>query len=271
MANTFFDKFFRPFTVLDSNDVVDILGGLSPLIYKGAIDLSSNPNYPSATTGDTYTISVDGKIGGASGVSLTQGDLIVAKADNAGGTQAAVGSSWNTIQVAINNIVVGPTGTTSSAIALYDGATGVLLKDSGVLISTDGTLVSNSDLKVATEKAVKTYIDTALALKSDKYLTLNTQTDSYTLALSDVDKIVEINKATVTTLTVPKNSVVAFPIGTTIAIKQQGAGAVTISPVDGDVTINSTYGLILQAQYSYAVLIKVDTNIWNVVGSLRNS
>ena len=31
--------------------------------------------------------------------------------------------------------------------------------DSGVAISTDGTLASNSDLKVPTEQAVKTYVD----------------------------------------------------------------------------------------------------------------
>lgn len=58
------------------------------------IDCSANPNYPAANKGDTYYVSVAGKIGGASGVNVAVGDAIIAKADNAGGTQAAVGSSW---------------------------------------------------------------------------------------------------------------------------------------------------------------------------------
>lgn len=61
---------------------------------QGDIDCSANPNYPAANKGDAYIVSVAGKIGGASGVSVDAGDIIIAKADNAGGTQAAVGSSW---------------------------------------------------------------------------------------------------------------------------------------------------------------------------------
>lgn len=61
---------------------------------KGAIDCSANPNYPSALKGDAYYVTVAGKIGGASGITVEVGDMIVASADNAGGTQAAGGSSW---------------------------------------------------------------------------------------------------------------------------------------------------------------------------------
>lgn len=55
--------------------------------------------------------------------------------------------------------VVGPEGSTDSAIALFDSTTGKLLKDSAVTISTDGTLSADSDSNVATEKAVKAYVD----------------------------------------------------------------------------------------------------------------
>ena len=64
------------------------------LDFKGSINCSTNPNYPAASKGDAYAVSVAGKIGGASGVSVDVGDMIVASADNAGGTQASVGSSW---------------------------------------------------------------------------------------------------------------------------------------------------------------------------------
>lgn len=61
---------------------------------KGDTDASANPNYPAASKGDAYYITVAGKVGGASGKSVEIGDTIIAKADNAGGTEASVGTSW---------------------------------------------------------------------------------------------------------------------------------------------------------------------------------
>lgn len=72
--------------------VIAAITGL--LDWKGDTDCSSNPNYPAASKGDAYIVTVAGKIGGASGKSVDIGDVFVAKADNAGGTEAAVGTSW---------------------------------------------------------------------------------------------------------------------------------------------------------------------------------
>lgn len=69
------------------------------LEYKGAIDASGNPNFPAAVVGDTYRISVAGKIGGAAGTVVQAGDWITANTDNAGGDLATVGTSWDIIQV----------------------------------------------------------------------------------------------------------------------------------------------------------------------------
>ena len=88
-----------------ADQLLTIAGALT---YKGATDLSGNPNYPAGAVGDVYTVSVAGKIGGASGISLTEGDLYICKIDNSGGTQASVGADWNTVQLALNNIVIGP-------------------------------------------------------------------------------------------------------------------------------------------------------------------
>ena len=59
-----------------------------------AIDLSTNPDYPASTPGQSYRVNVSGKIGGASGVDASVGDLIVALTTSVGGTQAAVGSDF---------------------------------------------------------------------------------------------------------------------------------------------------------------------------------
>lgn len=64
------------------------------LTLKGSTDCSANPNYPAAVKGDTYLVSVAGRIGGASGKLVDVGDSYIASANNAGGTEASVGTSW---------------------------------------------------------------------------------------------------------------------------------------------------------------------------------
>lgn len=64
------------------------------LDFKGSVNCSGNPNYPAALKGDAYVVSAAGRIGGGSGAAVDVGDVVVASADNAGGTQAAVGTSW---------------------------------------------------------------------------------------------------------------------------------------------------------------------------------
>jgi hypothetical protein len=89
--------------------VAEILARLASndaMLYKGAIDASSNPNYPAGDAGDTYRISVAGKIGGASGPNVEVGDMIILHVDgSAAGTQAAVGANWDIIQTNIDGAV----------------------------------------------------------------------------------------------------------------------------------------------------------------------
>lgn len=82
-----------------NDNFTELYTGLTGLLdFKGSTDCSANPNYPAASKGDFYLVSVAGKIGGASGISVEVGDSYFATADNAGGTQAGVGSSWTVIQ-----------------------------------------------------------------------------------------------------------------------------------------------------------------------------
>jgi hypothetical protein len=98
-------------------------------------------------------------------------------------------------------------------------------------------------------------------------LTLNPQTASYTLVLGDSAKQVEMNVASANTLTVPPNSSVAFPVGTTILVVQIGAGQTTLTAGSG-VTINSTPGLKLRTQWSTSTLVKRATDTWLAFGDL---
>lgn len=90
------------------------------------------------------------------------------------------------------------------------------------------------------------------------------KTDSYTLVLTDAFKVITINKATGTNLTVPPNSSVAFPIGTVIKIRRLGAGAITFVAGVG-VTINNTLGTLVDAGQNIDMfLTKSATNTWYV-------
>ena len=95
---------------------------------------------------------------------------------------------------------------------------------------------------------------------------INTQTDSYTLVLADAGKLVEMNKSTACTLTVPPNSSVAFPVGTEIEIKQLGAGQVTIVAGSGVTLRNADTALKIEKQYCSASLKKRATDEWYVDG-----
>lgn len=139
-----------------------LLASASAMEFKGVTDCSANPNYPAGNVGDTYAVSVAGKIGGASGAVVEAGDMFICITINAGGTQASVGVDWVVVQVNINGAVVGPASAVSADFATFSGTTGKIIQDSGLSLSTDGTMASNSDLLVPSQKAVAT----ALALKA---------------------------------------------------------------------------------------------------------
>ena len=109
---------------------------------------------------------------------------------------------------------------------------------------------------------------TNLALKTDKLIVANRQTASYTLVLSDADKLVEMNVGSANNLTIPLNSSVAFATGTQILLAQYGAGQTTIVATSG-VTIRSNGAkLKLNVQYSGATLIKIGENEWYLFGDI---
>lgn len=106
-----------------------LLNANDAMQFKGVIDCSANPNYPAASAGWTYRVSVAGKIGGASGVNVEQGDQLLCITDGtSAGTQAAVGANWSITQSNIDGAVVGPASVTDDLPAIFDGTTGKLIK-----------------------------------------------------------------------------------------------------------------------------------------------
>jgi hypothetical protein len=105
-------------------------------------------------------------------------------------------------------------------------------------------------------------------------LTLNAQTATYTVVLTDADqKLVTMSVGSANDFQIPTNANVAFPVGTVINVIQIGAGQTTIKAVtSGTTTISSTGATAtapkLRAQFSAASCIKVATDTWYVVGDI---
>jgi hypothetical protein len=111
-------------------------------------------------------------------------------------------------------------------------------------------------------------VTAALDVKVASYTPIIQKTDSYTLSsLTERDSLIEINKASAVTITIPTNSTVAYPVGTSLDILQTGTGQVTVAGAGG-VTVNATPGLKLRTQWSSATLFKRAENVWVVYGDL---
>lgn len=149
-------------------------------------------------------------------------------------------------------------------------------------ISVDGSSVgvftANGLATAASGNLTSTNLDDALAeLQADidtralanGVLTINNQTGTtYTLVLGDAGKYIRLDNAASIVLTVPPNSDVAFPTGTTIHLRQVGAGQVTVAEGSG-VTVLTPDTLNLANIGATASMTKVDTNTWEIYGDLE--
>jgi hypothetical protein len=142
---------------------------------------------------------------------------------------------------------------------------------------TSGTVTLSIDSTVATLTGTQTLTNKTLTsptINDPKLnLTIDAETASYTAVLANNGQLVTMNVASANTFSIPTNASVAFPIGTQINVIQIGAGQTTIQAVtSGTTTISSTGATStapkLRAQFSSATCIKVNTDLWYVVGDI---
>ena len=190
--------------------------------------------------------------------------------DTADALKASVASPAFTGTPTAPTAAAGTNNTQIATTAYADSAIAALVASSPAALNTLNELAT----ALGNDAAFSTTVTNALALKASKteldaatLSAFNTQTTSYTLALSDATNVVETNSSSPTGITVPPNSSVAFPIGTSVDVFQKGTGQTTIVEGAG-VTIYRTPGLKLRAQYSGGTLTKRDTNIWILSGDL---
>jgi hypothetical protein len=66
-------------------------------------------------------------------------------------------------QIAGTGDVHGPVSSVDLDFTVFDGIDGKVIKDSGLSFDVDGTLVADSDQKIPSQKAVKSYVDSQIA------------------------------------------------------------------------------------------------------------
>ena len=112
--------------ITDDVDCVLMLD-VRELDFNGFTDCSANPNYPAGVVGDDYYVTVAGRIGGAAGKVVEIGDVYRCTVINAGGTEAAVGASWQRIlRSTVGDVVMFSRNGITTRRWLWDGVT---LKD----------------------------------------------------------------------------------------------------------------------------------------------
>lgn len=202
---------------------------------------------------------------------LTRADDFNSAAEIAGGDLVFVenGTLYNSTAWVVEN-EVNTVGTDNILWAQFSGAGTVT---AGTNIQVDGlqvSVISNPTFaNVVTASSGVAFSDgTQTRVGVPSITTISQQTGSYTLSsLAERDTIIEINSTSETTVTIPNDSSVNYPVGTTLDIIQTNTGQVTIAGAGG-VTVNATPGLKLRARWSSVTLLKRSANTWLAFGDL---
>ena len=209
------------------------------------------------------------QLAAGSGISITDNgtDTITITNTGGGGGSVAWGSITGTLsnqtdlQTALNGKVdenSSITGATKTKIT-YDSkglvTAGADLSAGDIPSGIDATKIgagSVDNTEFGYLNGVTSAIQTQLDSKTNKVITANRQTASYTLVAGDADKLIEMNVGSANDLTIPAST---FSAGQQILLAQYGAGQTTIVAGVG-MTIRSNGGkLKLSGQYSGATLV----------------
>jgi hypothetical protein len=209
---------------------------------------SSSVNIGSIGTGGNLNIAGYITVGSTTQSTTTGVNVVLGNASHIGLSIKAQASQTANIQEWQNN----------SGIAIsYVDKDGKIFSESAQVFTTASSIPQASVVNLVTD----------LSERFPLNISTNSLTASYTLALSDSQKIVEMNVSSANTLTIPPNSSVAYPVGTSILVVQTGAGQTTITAGAG-VTINSYLGLKIIGRWAGCTLIKRATDTWVAVGGL---
>ena len=106
--------------------------------------------------------------------------------------------------------------------------------------------------------------------KPSSRLFINEQSGNYQIQLSDADNtLIRMTSSVANTVTIPNDSTLNLPIGTSILISQSGIGQTSVTAESG-VSIFSPDSLTISKRYGKIVIIKISENTWEIEGNLSN-
>lgn len=123
-------------TAFVRSEITSMIKDMDAVVFKDVIAGGSTSTYgaltPAADKGDLYIVSAAGKI---DGVAVEPGDWLICKVDETPAATAnnytTVAEQWGFVQVNKDGIVIGPSSAVDGRVAIFDGTTGKLIKDSG--------------------------------------------------------------------------------------------------------------------------------------------
>lgn len=243
------------------------VAALASLIFADAA-LTGTPTAPTAAPGTNtdqiatmaaVKAAIDALVASAPGALDTLKELSDALGDDAdfAGTMTAALAGKQPLATLLTNLVALTLGADK---LIY--ATG-----SNTVAAADFTAFARALVAATDAAAARTTLGAAAA--ADVIPAINAQTGtSYTAVITD--RIVTMTNAAANAFTVPPNSDVAFPVGSTLEVWQGGAGQTTIAAGAG-VTIKkgASDTLKLLEQEAGCSLRKTDTDTWRLVGKME--
>lgn len=170
---------------------------------------------------------------------------------------AGTGTGSYKVNVLVNDVAVHGPKTVTSASPVTDTDLSLSLSEGDVLEYDIFDVTNVSELWISADGDAAT-VQTVVA-----------KTDNYTVGLVDVGKLLTLDAGTTKAFTIPPNSVVAFPLGSTMEFAALGTGTVNVTGGTG-VTVNGVVATAvpLEEQFAKAKIIKLATDTWLLSGQL---
>lgn len=198
----------------------NLIAANDAMVFKGVIDCSSNPNYPAANRGDTYRVSVAGKIGGGSGPNVEIGDILLCQTDStATGNHATVGTAWAIIQVNIDGALT--TAAIGVSVQAYDAQLSSLIRQ--LVKSVDFTITATESGWMVqhplSDNNARTFTlpdNATVALPIGCVVVFDNEINTVTIAIAGTDTLVFTGAGSTGSRTLAANGfAIAFKTGAT--------------------------------------------------------
>lgn len=210
-----------------------------------------------------------------------EADLVAGPASSTSGNLPTFsGTGGKTLQdggVALTNVPTMASNAGASGRVITSGGTNKTLADGGTLLSALATLASPTftgtpAAPTASAGTSTTQLATTAFVQAAKLIEQNSQSTAYTAVIGDANKhlLHPAADTTARTFTIPANSSVAYPVGTTLTfVNQNAAGSMTIAITTDTMRLAGagTTGSRTLAANGIATALKITSTEWIINGT----